>query len=106
MPAINVDKQNAVIGIGLFNSATVGAIIVPIFPKTLQIPKAVAANIAGNIYALAKYAILKVAATPNLASNIIIGIISTLESKRIRDNDPSVPIIKHTIRVTRIPNLE
>ena len=52
--AMLASMQNTIIGIGGFTSANMGAIMVAILAKMLQIPKAVPENIVGKIYALAR----------------------------------------------------
>jgi ketol-acid reductoisomerase len=47
-------EQNRIVGSGGYNSAIKGANIVMILAPILQTPKVVPAQIAGNIYALAK----------------------------------------------------
>lgn len=93
--AIDAVIVKIIIGRGGSTSAMYGEKIVASFAPILHRPKAVPANIAGNICALAKYTMLKVILTPPLASMIITGTASGYYTEKISiDTDPQVAKMK------------
>ena len=102
--AITARMLNTIIAIEGLISASIGAMIVVILAKILQIPKAVPAKMVGNNYALARKQMLKVALTPNLAIKINTGMISSSLAKIIKNTAPIMEILKEETIVIFIPS--